>query len=245
MSGHSKWSTIKRKKEAQDSKRGKIFARLSKEISVAVREGKNADPDTNPRLRLALQNARASNMPKENIEKALQKGQGGDQKNLHIQVYEGYGPSGTAIYVECMTDNVHRTVSQIRHIFSKYGGNLTTSGSLSFLFSRKGYFLVEKDNIDTDETLALKLIDAGAEEFETIDAQSAIYCPFEAFGNLQKTIESENVPIIEANTVRIPHTFAETDPQHLSTLQKLLHTLDENEDVQEIFHNCPPDLLTE
>ena len=243
MSGHSKWSTIKRKKEAQDSKRGKIFGRLSKEISVAVREAKSADTEANPRLRLALQNARAANMPKENIEKALQKGQGGDQKNLQAQIYEGYGPSGAAVYVECMTDNVHRTVSQIRHIFSKYGGNLATSGSLAFLFSRKGYFLVTKDNIEQDESLTLKLIDAGAEEFEAVDTQSAIYCPFEAFGSLQKTIEAEELLITEAYSIRTPHNFAKIDAAHILSLQKLLQALDENEDVQAVFHNCPPDVL--
>lgn len=238
MSGHSKWSTIKRRKGAQDAKRGQVFGRLSKEIYVAVREGGSADPEMNPRLRLALQNARSANMPKENIEKALRKGQGSHASQYHQPTYEGYAPAGVAVYVECMTDNLNRTVSQVRHLFQKHGGSLATSGSLDFLFIRKGFFVVDTPNIETQEDKALALIDAGAEQIlPEGKTQSLLICSFEDFGNLQKQVEALALAIVEAGWQRIPNNMQKVSPEELPRVQKLLHALEEEDDVQRIFHN--------
>ena len=166
MSGHSKWSTIKRKKGAQDAKRGKIFSRIVKEIHIAVKEG-GADPEANPRLRLAMQNAKGANMPKENIERAINKADK-EGENITETTFEGYGPNGIAFFIECLTDNNLRTVGMIRSIFNKRGGNLGTNGSLSFLFDRKGVFNVPKGDLDPDE-FQLEIIDAGVEDFEVAD----------------------------------------------------------------------------
>ena len=237
MSGHSKWSTIKRKKGAQDAKRGKLFGRLSKEISISVREGGSADPAANPRLRLALQNARSANMPKGNIDKALRKGQGSDGNNYQHVVYEGYAPAGVAVYVECMTDNLNRTLSQVRHLFSKHGGSLTTSGALDFLFARKGFFIVDVLNIEAQEETVLSLIEAGVEEILPEGEQSLFICAFEAFGQLQKEIEALQLPIQEANLQRVPHTLQEVTTEEAARVQRLLTALEDDDDTQRVFHN--------
>ena len=238
MSGHSKWSTIKRKKGAQDAKRSKIFGRLAKEISVAVRESNSADPSANPRLRLALQNARVANLPKDNIEKALRKGQGNESTHYQQVVYEGYAPAGIAVYVECMTDNLNRTLSQVRHLFSRHGGSLTTSGSLDFLFSKKGFFILDVPNVEAHEEHALALIDAGAEQIlPEGDSQSLLVCALEAFGQLQKQIETLGLPIREAALQRIPHNLQQLQTEEATRVKRLLSALEEEEDVQKIFHN--------
>ena len=238
MSGHSKWSTIKHKKGATDAKRAKLFGRLSKEISVSVREGGHADPLMNPRLRLALQNARSANMPKENMEKAMRKGQD-DEKTRYLEpVYEGYAAAGIAVYVECATENINRTVSQVRHLFQKHGGSLATKGALDFLFDRKGFFVVAVPNIEEEEETAFTLIDAGAEQLLAQDDQhSLLICPFDVFGALQKTIEKLGIPIVEASLQRVPHNLKALDPKDKPQVQKLLGVLEEAEDVQRIFHN--------
>jgi YebC/PmpR family DNA-binding regulatory protein len=170
MSGHSKWSKIKRAKGAQDAKRGKIFTKLIKEISIAVREGGNSDPDSNPRLRTAIQNAKGANMPKDNVERAIKKAAGEGGAAYTETTYEGYALGGIGIFVEAMTDNLNRTVASVRSIFTKGGGNLGTNGSLTFLFERKGSFILDGNAIaemDPDE-LEMELIDAGAEDYELI-----------------------------------------------------------------------------
>ena len=238
MSGHSKWSTIKRKKGAQDAKRSKLFGRLSKEISIAVREGNSDEPSSNSRLRLALQNARAANMPKDNIEKALRKGKGHESANYQQVIYEGYAPAGVAVYVECMTDNLNRTLSQVRHLFSKHGGNLTTSGALDFLFSRKGCFVLDVANLEAKEKYALALIDAGTEQIlPEGEAQSLLVCAFEDFGHLQKQIEALQLPIVETALHRIPHNLHRLDEKEATRVKRLLFALEDDDDVQRVFHN--------
>ncbi|GAB3830185.1 hypothetical protein GCM10028895_45910 [Pontibacter rugosus] len=191
MSGHSKWSTIKRKKGALDAKRSKIFTKLIKEITVAVKEGGGADPDGNPRLRLAIQASKAANMPKDNIERAVKKGEGSDAGDYTEVSYEGYGPNGVAVFVECLTDNINRTVQNLRTIFNKSGGSLGVSGSVEYLFDRKGVFVAKRNPeqpIEEDELL-LELADGGAEEVEFEEEYITIYSAMEDFGALQKKLK--------------------------------------------------------
>lgn len=234
MSGHSKWSTIKRKKGALDARRSKIFSRIVKEIQIAVKES-GADPEGNPRLRLAIQNAKGVNMPKENIERAINKAEkeGG---NLQEVTFEGYGPNGVAIFIECLTDNNQRTVSNVRSLFNKRGGNLGTNGSLSFLFVRKGVFTVHKGEWDPDE-FQLEIIDAGVEECELEDDVFIITTAMEDFGNVQKKLDEMGAEIENATLQRIP---LETKQLDLETSQKVLRIIEEFEeldDVQNIYHN--------
>ncbi|MBN2214556.1 MAG: YebC/PmpR family DNA-binding transcriptional regulator [Bacteroidales bacterium] len=234
MSGHSKWSTIKRKKGAQDARRSKVFSRVVKEIQIAVKEG-GANPDGNPRLRLAIQNAKGVNMPKDNIDRAINKAdkEGG---NLQEVTYEGYGPNGIAIFIECLTDNNQRTVSNVRSLFNKRGGSLGTNGSLNFLFERKGVFTVEKGDWDPDE-FQLEIIDAGVEECELEGDVFIITTAMEDFGSVQKKLDEMGAAVENATLQRIP---LETKKLDLETSQKLLKILEEFEDlddVQNIFHN--------
>ncbi len=236
MAGHSKWANIKRRKGAQDAKRGKIFTKLIKEITVAAKTG-GPDPDGNPRLRLAIQNAKGVNMPKDNIERAINKGSGADGTDYIETTYEGYAPHGVAVFVETTTDNLNRTVSSVRAAFSKYGGNLGTNGSLEFIFDRKGVFSVPQlESMDTDE-LTLDLIDGGAEEVEESDGYIHISCAMEDFGNLQRKLEELNIEAENAELQRIPNTMVELDDEALSKVMKLIDTLEDDDDVQKVYHN--------
>ena len=195
MSGHSKWANIKHRKGAQDAKRSKIFTRIIKEITVAVKEG-GSEQETNPRLRTAMQNAKGANMPKDTIERTIKKASGTDGTSYEEVTFEGYASNGVAIFVECTTDNNNRTVANIRAIFSKYGGNLGTNGSLEFIFDRKGVFTISPDQITMDlEELEMGLIDGGLEELEVDDEAITIYCDFPEFSNMQKCLENLNIEI--------------------------------------------------
>lgn len=236
MAGHSKWANIKRRKGAQDAKRGKIFTKLIKEITVAARVG-GADPEGNPRLRLAIQNAKGVNMPKDNIERAISKGAGADSEDYIETTYEGYASHGVAVFVETTTDNLNRTVSSVRSIFSKYGGSLGTNGSLEFIFDRKGVFSIPlPEGFDLDE-LTLELIDAGAEDIENADGYLHITCAMEDFGSLQRKLESLNIEAENAELQRVPNTTVELDNEALSTVMKLIDTLEDDDDVQKVYHN--------
>ncbi|MDR2009403.1 MAG: YebC/PmpR family DNA-binding transcriptional regulator [Bacteroidales bacterium] len=236
MSGHSKWSTIKRKKGALDAKRSKIFSKLSKEITIAVKEGGGHDPDYNSRLRLAIQNAKGVNMPKENIERAIKKGDQ-DGANFSETTFEGYAPHGIAVFVECLSDNNNRTVSNVRAAFNKYNGTLGTNGSLSFLFDRKGVFELEKpENIDFEE-LELELIDAGAEEIEIEDNTITITSAMEDFGNINKKLEELNINVTNAELQRIPNDTKELPVNEAKSVLKLIEILEDDDDVQKVFHN--------
>ncbi|MDT8400681.1 MAG: YebC/PmpR family DNA-binding transcriptional regulator [Bacteroidales bacterium] len=236
MSGHSKWSTIKRKKGANDAKRGKMFTRLIKEITIAAREG-GADPETNPGLRLAVQNAKGANMPKENIERAIKKATGDDAAKYEEISFEGYAPNGIGVFVECLSDNNNRTVASVRSVFNKYGGSLGTNGSLSFLFDRKGIFTIRKnDDIDMDE-FELELIDAGAEEIETDDDMITVTCAMEDFGNLNKKLEEIGVEAVSADLQRIPNDTRVLDLESSKKVLRLVDALEEDDDVQNVFHN--------
>ena len=234
MSGHNKWSTIKRKKGAADAKRSKAFSRISKEITIAVKEG-GQDPDSNPRLRVAIQNAKGVNMPKDNVSRAINKAES-DEANFQEINFEGYGPHGIAIFVECLTDNNNRTVSSVRSIFNKYGGSLGTNGSLSFLFDRKGIFTIVKTDLDIDE-FELEIIDAGLEEFEVEDDRIIITTALEDFGNMQKKLDEMNIEVENAELQRIPNTTTKLDVEASKKILKLIDIFEEDDDVQNVFHN--------
>ena len=237
MSGHSKWSTIKRKKGALDAKRSKIFSKLIKEITVAVKEGGGADPDGNPRLRMAISNAKGVSMPKDNIERAINKGKDKDTASFTELTYEGYLPNGIAVYVECTTDNTQRTVSNVRAIFTRAGGSLSTNGSLSFIFDRKGIFLVPKGDLDQDE-FEMELIDAGAEELELDDdGFFHITTSMEDFGSLAKKLEELNVEPESAELQRLPNDTKTLDIESAQKIMKAIDTFEDDDDVQKVFHN--------
>ncbi len=238
MAGHNKWSKIKRKKGANDAKRSKEFSRIIKEINVAVREGNSGDPDFNPRLRLALANAKGVNMPKENVERAIKKALDAGGEALLQPTYEGYAPGGVAIFVECTTDNLNRTVSSVRAIFSKQGGNLATSGSVDFLFERKGIFTLAIGEHNLEE-LELELIDGGAEEIDA-DAELgevSVTVAFEDFGEMQKKLEELDIEPLSAQLERIPTTTTTLDVHDSKKVLALVEALEDDDDVQNVFHN--------
>jgi YebC/PmpR family DNA-binding regulatory protein len=236
MSGHSKWSTIKRKKGAADAKRSKIFSKLIKEITVAVKEG-GPDPEGNPRLRMAIANAKGQSMPKDNIERAISKGKDKDAASFTESTYEGYLSHGIAVYIETQTDNTLRTVSNVRAIFNKYNGNLGTNGSLSFLFDRKGVFSVPKGEIDQDE-FELEVIDAGAEDIE-LDEEGFFHITtsMEDFGSMMKKLEELGIEPESAELQRIPHETITLDLDSAQKIMKVIELFEDDDDVQQVFHN--------
>ncbi|MCB9278496.1 MAG: YebC/PmpR family DNA-binding transcriptional regulator [Lewinellaceae bacterium] len=213
----------------------KAFTRIGREIAIAVKEG-GPDPNYNSRLRMAIQNAKSANMPKANVESAIKKANSKDAESYDEVVYEGYAPHGVAMVVETATDNTNRTVANIRHIFSKFGGSLGTSGSVSYMFERKGVFRIKAEGLDIEE-LELELIDHGLEELKTEDEWAMLYSPFEDFGALQKALEERNIEVENAELVRIPsHTKKLTD-EEVEDVIKLIEKMEEDEDVVNIFHN--------
>ena len=237
MSGHSKWSTIKRKKGAVDAKRGKIFTRLIKEITVAARMG-GGDPDGNPRLRSAIATAKTENMPKDNIDRAIKKGPGDLDGAVYEEiVYEGYAPGGVAVLVNCLTDNKNRTVADVRHCFSKNGGNLAESGCVSFLFDQKGMIQIDKGEISEEELMDLAL-DAGAEDvIDDEDAFQVLTAP-EDFNEVRETLEKKGLKFIEASVTMLPQTTVEiTDEKIASRVIRLMDALEDNDDVQNVYAN--------
>ena len=235
MSGHSKWSTIKRKKGAIDAKRGKIFTKIIKEIMIAAKEG-GADSESNARLRLAIQNAKGANMPKDNIERAIKKATGADAENYVETTLEGYAPGGIAVFIECLTDNNNRTVASVRAAFNKYGGSLGTNGSLSFLFDRKGIFTIKNENISLED-LELEMIDAGAKSIDTDDNDITITCAKEDFGSVNRKLNDLAIEPEEAGLKRIPNDTKELDVETAKKALKLIETLEDDDDVQFVFHN--------
>jgi len=236
MSGHSKWSTIKRKKGALDAKRSQIFSKIIKEITVAVKEN-GPDPEANPRLRLAISNAKGQSMPKDNIDRAINKGKDKDSASFTEPTFEGYLQHGIAVFIECTTDNNQRTVSNVRAIFNKNGGNLGTNGSLSFLFDRKGVFVVPKGDIDQDE-FEMELIDAGAEELELEDdGFFHIITSLEDFGTMAKKLEEMNIEPESADLQRNPTDTKKLSIEDSLQIMKVIDMFEEDDDVQKVFHN--------
>ncbi|MEA1874999.1 MAG: YebC/PmpR family DNA-binding transcriptional regulator [Bacteroidota bacterium] len=234
MSGHSKWSTIKRKKGALDAKRSKIFSRLAKEITIAARDG-GSDIEMNPNLRSAVQNAKAQNMPKDNIERAVNRANSDDAALQEI-TFEGYGTGGIAVFVECLSDNNNRTVSNVRAIYTKNGGSLGKNGSLSFLFDRKGVFTIPRGEWDLEE-LELELIDAGVEEIDEAGDVLMIYCPLESVGNMQAKLDALNIEPENSVLQRIPNNTQKVDVDTAKTILKMIDAFEDDDDVQNVFHN--------
>lgn len=242
MAGHSKWANIKHKKAKEDAKRAKVFTKHIREITVAAREG-GGDPSGNPRLSLAIENAKAVNLPKDNIERAIKKGTGeldDGSANYEEVTYEGYGPGGIAYFIEATSNNLNRTVGEIRHIFTKHGGNLGTDGSVAYLFEQKGSIKVASDGLDEEEFM-LNAIDAGAEDviveddfFEVVTNRSDLMA-------VRKNLEDAGVDIESAELVRIPSTEVAADPDTARTNLKMMDKFDDNDDVSNIFTNMKLD----
>jgi len=244
MSGHSKWSTIKRKKAGIDAARGKKFTKLIREITIAAREG-GGDVDANPRLSLAVENAKAANMPKDNIERAIKKGTGelGTGEQFEEITYEGYGPGGVAYFVDCTTDNMNRTVGDIRHIFSKYGGNLGTNGSVAYLFSQKGVITIPAKDHDVDEIM-LTAIDAGAEDVNSDNDAIEVTTAREDLYTVRKALEETGYKIDSAELQRIPASTVKVDESQALSNFKLMDALENNDDVTDVFNNMEMDDAT-
>jgi YebC/PmpR family DNA-binding regulatory protein len=237
MSGHSKWSTIKRKKEKTDAQRGKIFTKIGREISVAVREG-GPDPGSNSKLKDIIAKAKANNVPNDNIERIIKKAAGGDGGASYEEiVYEGYGPSGVAVIVESLTDNRNRTAGEMRHYFDKYGGNLGQSGSVGFLFSRQGMLILEAEGVDED-TLMEAALDAGAVDFLAEGEFFEIRTEPNDVGAVRDALEARGYSFVSAGVEYIPvTTVALTGEADIKNMTRLLEMLEDNDDVQEVWHN--------
>jgi len=246
MSGHSKWSTIKHKKAAQDAKRGKIFTKLIKEITVAARLG-GGDPAANPRLRAAIEAAKAANMPKNNIERAIKKGTGELEGVAYEEVtYEGYGPGGVAVLVETITDNRQRTVAEVRHIFAKRGGNLGEPGSVAWIFEKKGLIVVEKDKVDED-TLMAAALEAEAEDIQDAGSEWEIETSAEDLARVKKALTDQGIEILSAKVTMVPSNIVKIeDEKKAQQLIALMNALEENDDVQNVYANFDiPDKILE
>ena len=244
MSGHSKWASIKHKKGAADAKRGKIFTKIIKEITVAARLG-GGDPEGNPRLRTAILSAKGSNMPGDNITRAIKKGTG-ELEGVHYEetTYEGYGPGGAAIFLEAMTDNKNRTVSEIRAALGKAGGNLGENGCVGWMFEKKGLITVKTDAKSEDDLMELA-IDAGADDFQTVDDHYEIITAVENFETVRKALEEASVPMDIAELTRIPQNTVSLDEKKGKALLKLMDILEDHDDIQKAYSNfeIPDDVM--
>jgi len=241
MSGHSKWSTIKRKKAAMDARRGKIFSKIIKEITVAARLG-GGDEESNPRLRTAIQAAKAANMPQANIERAIKRGTGEIPGESYDEViYEGYGPGGVAIMVETLTDNKNRTVAEIRHIFSKNNGSLAGGGSVAWIFRSNGLISVEKDNVSEDDLIMIAL-DAGAEDIDTEGDNYEIVTSVESFEDVKRALEENDIPYEYAEITRLPQSTVKVEGKEAEQVLRLLEELEDHDDVQKVYSNFDIDI---
>lgn len=238
MAGHSKWKNIQHRKGAQDAKRGKIFTKIATEITVAARLG-GGEADANPRLRLALTKARSANMPKDNIERAIKKGTGeNDGANYVEKTYEGYGPGGVAVVVECLTDNVNRTVGDVRHAFTKCGGKLGTDGSVSWMFHKKGLVIYDKTKVEDFETLFDLALEAGAEDVKEESDSVEITAAVEDFHNLREALEKLPYEPDVLELTRIPENTSDVEADRVEKVQKMVDLLEDNDDVQNVYHNA-------
>ena len=234
MSGHSKWATTKHKKAATDAKRGKIFTKLAKEITVAAKLG-GGDPNGNPRLRTAVAKAKGVSLPAENIKRAIQKGTGELPGVSYEEVmYEGYGPAGVAVIVDVMTDNRNRTVSEIRNIFSKAGGNMGEAGCVAWMFHKKGYLVINRSKVDEDKLMTLAL-EAGAEDMQTEEENYVVTTPPHDFENVKKVLEDAGVAPDVAEITMIPQTYVKLDNKEAQQMLRLVETLEDNDDVQNVY----------
>ena len=238
MSGHSKFANIKHKKEKNDAKKGKIFTKIGREIVVAVRNG-GSEPDTNTRLREVIAKAKAANMPNDTISRSIKKASGELGNVVYENItYEGYGPSGIAVIVECLTDNKNRTAANVRHAFSKFGGNMGTTGCVSFMFEKKGQIIIEKEDAVDEDTIMMLALDAGAEDFVSDEEGYEIITEPDNFSEVYEAIDNEKISILSAEITMIPTTTTDLDAQEdKDKLRKMLDQLEEDDDVQNVYTN--------
>jgi len=236
MSGHSKWASIKHKKGAVDAKRGKVFTKLIKEITVAARLG-GKDPDSNSRLRVAVATAKAENMPKENIERAIKKGTGDlEGSNYEEVTYEGYGPGGVAVLIEVLTDNKNRAVADVRHLFERSGGNLGETGCVAWMFSKKGLIVFQKDQVEEEMLFELAL-EAGADDIKEDEKELEVITEPSSFEQVKAAIENAEINYTFAEITMIPKTTVKIDDKHAQQMLTLMETLEDNEDVNHVYAN--------
>ncbi len=238
MSGHSKWANIKHKKGRQDALRGKIFTKLGKEIAMAAKGG--ADPSTNTRLADVIAKAKANNMPNDTINRAVKKGSGDmEGVNYEEMVYEGYAPGGVAVIVTSLTDNRNRTAGDIRHIFDKNGGSMGASGCVGYMFDKKGVIIVEKDGKLDEDELMMQALDAGAEDFSAEEDSFEILTDPNSFSEVRAKLEEAGIPMASAEVTMIPQNYVSvTEPDDIKKINKMLDMFDDNDDVQDVYHNA-------
>ncbi|WP_025729585.1 YebC/PmpR family DNA-binding transcriptional regulator [Atopobacter phocae] len=239
MAGHSKWNNIKQRKGAQDAKRGKIFQKLSREIYMAVKNG-GPDPESNPALRLAMDRAKTNNMPNDNVKRAIDKGSSTQEgENYEEVTYEGYGPSGVAILVHALTDNRNRTATNVRIGFNKNGGNIGETGSVSYLFDRKGYIAIDRETTDVDEDeMLMSVLEAGGEELETRDEVFEIYTEPGDFTKVRDALEKEGYELANAESTMVPKTFIQLSESDAKILEHIVEVLEDDDDVTSVYHNA-------
>lgn len=239
MSGHSKWSNIQGRKNAQDAKRGQIFQKISREIYMAVKSG-GPDPSTNPQLRMMMDKAKSANMPNDNVKRAIAKGsQSGEGENYEEITYEGYGPNGIAVLVHTLTDNRNRTGTNVRVAFNKNGGSLGETGSVSYMFDRKGYLAIERRDLAVDEdTMLMSVLEAGGEDMETSDEVFEIYTEPSDFISVRDALEASGYKLAQAEITMVPQTTSELPADKKALFQTMLDKLEEDDDVSEVFHNA-------
>jgi YebC/PmpR family DNA-binding regulatory protein len=235
MSGHSKWSTIKRKKGKTDAQRAKIFTKIGREIAVCVRES-GSDPSANGKLRDLIAKAKGLNVPNDNIDRAIKKGGDKDSSNYESITYEGYGPAGVAVMVECLTDNRNRTAGDLRHYFDKCGGNLGQTGSVGFLFERKGILIIENDGLDEDKVME-DCLEAGAIDFDIESEAVEIFTDPNEVGKTREALEAKGYAFASAEPEYVPSTYTRLDEENRNKMEKLLDMMDDNDDVQNVWHN--------
>ena len=240
MSGHSKWANIKNKKEKTDAQRGKVFTKIGREIAIAVKEGGGADPANNAKLRDVIAKAKAANMPNDNINRSIKKAAGETGSvNYEEFTYEGYGPGNMAVYVEIVTENRNRISAEMQHLFSKAGGNLGASGSVAWMFDKKGQIVVERTALMDEDEVMMQALDAGAEDFVAQEDVFEIYTSPAEFSKVREALESAGYTFLKAEVAMIPqNTVNITDPEVVEKVNKFLDNLDDNDDVQEVFHNA-------
>ncbi len=238
MSGHSKWHNIQAKKGKADAARGKIFTKLGRELLIAVKQG-GPDPAGNSKLKDVIAKCKAANMPNDTIKNAIKKASGADNSENYEEItYEGYGPNGVAVIVEASTDNKNRTAADVRHVFDRAGGNLGTSGCVSYMFNKKGVIVVEKENCSlSEDDLMMMALDAGAEDFESDDECYTITTSPEDFSKVRESLESNNIEFLEAEVQMVPTTYVALDEKAQERMEKLLENLDELDDVMNVYHN--------
>ncbi len=246
MSGHSKWHSIRHKKAVVDAKRGKQFAKLIKEITVAARLG-GGDTDANPRLRTAIASAKAMNMPADNIKRSIQRGTG-ELEGVQYEevVYEGYGPGGVAVFVEALTDNKNRTVAELRHVFTKHGGNLSEPGSVAWMFSKKGIFMVEEEAVGEDRLMEVAL-EAGADDISMDEGAYEVTCPWELFASLREALGDADIPTTLAEVIQVPQSTIKLEGSEAQQVLRLMEGLEDHDDVQNVSANfdIPAEVMEE